>query len=138
MGFVHSYTLSITFCVPVYWIIFTIPSLDINNPYSNIQLVQYLKKRAASSCYYYCYYYKSLPITTNVVSSNSAHARCTRYNIIRSSLTCGRSVVFSGFSTNKTDRDDITEILLKVALNTIDLTPLLLHLLSYNRKQCQL
>ena len=36
---------------------------------------------------------------------------------------CGRSVVFSGgipvLSTNKTDRHDITEILLKVALNTI-------------------
>jgi hypothetical protein len=30
----------------------------------------------------------------------------------------------SGPSTNKTDRHDITEILLKVALNTITLTPL--------------
>jgi hypothetical protein len=28
------------------------------------------------------------------------------------------SEVFTGFSTNKTDRHDITEILLKVALNT--------------------
>ena len=48
-------------------------------------------------------------------------ARCTRYNIMWSSLsgTCSRSVVFSGSSTNKTDRHDITEILLKVALNTI-------------------
>jgi len=38
------------------------------------------------------------------------------------SVTCDRSVVFSGYSfssTNKTDRYDITEILLKVALNTI-------------------
>ena len=36
-------------------------------------------------------------------------------------VTCGRSVVFiSGSSTNKTDRHDITEILLKVALNTIN------------------
>jgi hypothetical protein len=36
------------------------------------------------------------------------------------------SVVFygySGFPTNKTDRHDITEILLKAALNTIALTP---------------
>ena len=36
------------------------------------------------------------------------------------SLICDRSVVFSGysgFSTNNTDRHDITEILLKVALN---------------------
>ena len=32
-------------------------------------------------------------------------------------MTCDRSVVFS---TNKTDRNDITEILLKVALNTIN------------------
>jgi len=30
------------------------------------------------------------------------------------------SVVFNGYSTNKTDRHDITEILLKVALNTIN------------------
>jgi hypothetical protein len=29
-------------------------------------------------------------------------------------------VVFSGYSTNKIDRHDITEILLKVALNTIN------------------
>ena len=34
-------------------------------------------------------------------------------------MTCVRSVVFSGFATNKTDRRDITEILLKAALNTI-------------------
>jgi len=36
-------------------------------------------------------------------------------------VTCGSSVVFSGTpvsSTNKTDRHDTTEILLKVALNT--------------------
>jgi hypothetical protein len=32
-------------------------------------------------------------------------------------VTCGKSVVFSA---NKTDRHDIFEILLKVALNTID------------------
>ena len=54
-------------------------------------------------------------------------ARCTRYNIMWWSLsvTCDSSVVFSGYSslvsfTNKTDRHDITEILLKVALNTIN------------------
>ena len=51
--------------------------------------------------------------------------RCTRYNIMWSSLsvTCNRSVVFSGYSfssTNKTDCHDITEILLKVVLNTIN------------------
>jgi hypothetical protein len=42
-----------------------------------------------------------------------------------------QSVIFSGTpvsSTNKTDRNDITEILLKVVLNTKILTPLLLLL----------
>jgi hypothetical protein len=34
-------------------------------------------------------------------------------------VTCDRSLVFSGSSTDKTDRHDITEILLKVVLNTI-------------------
>ena len=33
-----------------------------------------------------------------------------------------RSVIFSRYSTNKTDRHDITEPLLKVAINTITLT----------------
>ena len=32
------------------------------------------------------------------------------------------TLVFSGYSTNKSDRHDIAEILLKVALNTITLT----------------
>jgi hypothetical protein len=32
------------------------------------------------------------------------------------------SVVYHGLATNKTDRHDITEILLKVALNTINQT----------------
>ena len=37
-------------------------------------------------------------------------------------MSCDRSVVFSGYSaTNNTGRHDITEILLKVALNTISL-----------------
>ena len=64
-------------------------------------------------------------ITTNVISSNPAQARCTRYNTMWSSLsvTCGRSMVSS---TNKTDRHDITEIMLKVALNIIILTPSML------------
>jgi hypothetical protein len=45
--------------------------------------------------------------------------------VINLSLTCDRSVVFQAIpvsSTNKTDSDDITEILLKVALNTINQT----------------
>jgi hypothetical protein len=46
-------------------------------------------------------------------------------------VTCGRSVVFSGYSgssTNKNDSHDITEILLKVLLETI--SPRVDHLLS--------
>ena len=51
--------------------------------------------------------------------------RCTWYNIMWKVMlvTCCRSVVFSGVSSNnQTDRHDITEILLKVTLNTINQT----------------
>ena len=43
---------------------------------------------------------QSVPITTKVVSSNLAEARCTRYNNMLWSLSviCDRSVVFSGYS----------------------------------------
>jgi hypothetical protein len=37
-------------------------------------------------------------------------------------VTCSRPGFYLVSSTNKTDRHDITEILLKVALNTIALT----------------
>ena len=63
-----------------------------------------------------------LSALTNVVSSNRAYARCTRYNIMW--LAAGRwfspGIPFS--STNKTDRHGITEILLKIVLNTITIT----------------
>jgi len=44
---------------------------------------------------------QSVPITNNVVSSNSAYVRCTRYNIMwkRLSVTWGRSVVFFVYSS---------------------------------------
>jgi hypothetical protein len=44
--------------------------------------------------------WKSVPITTNVVSLNPTQTECTHYNIMWLSLsvTCGRSVVFSGYS----------------------------------------
>ena len=66
---------------------------------------------------------QSVPITTDVLSSNPAQGEV--YNIICDKvcqwLAAGRW--FSSgppvSSTNKTDRHDITEILLKVALNTI-------------------
>jgi hypothetical protein len=65
-----------------------------------------------------------VPITTNVVGSNTAQARCTPYNIMWSSLvvTWSRSVVYPDTpvsSIKKTDRHNIAEILLKVVLNTI-------------------
>jgi hypothetical protein len=62
---------------------------------------------------------QSVPTITNVVGLTRAQDEEYNSNL---SLTCGRSVVFSGSSTNKTDRHDITEILLKVALNTIKQT----------------
>ena len=63
-------------------------------------------------------------ITINVVSSNPAHARYTRYNICDKGcqwLAAGRwfSLGTPVSSTNKTDRHDIVEISLNVALSTI-------------------
>jgi len=68
---------------------------------------------------------QSVHITTKVVSSNHAHGveYSIQHYVIFLSVTCGKSSVFSAFSwNNKTDRHDIAEILLKVALNTITLT----------------
>ena len=62
----------------------------------------------------------SVPITTEVVSSNPAHGEvCSIQNYVSLSVTCNMSMVFS---TSKTDRHDITEILLKMALNTTTIT----------------
>jgi hypothetical protein len=60
---------------------------------------------------------QSVPITTDVVSSNLDQGEV--YNIMWSSLsvTCDRSVGFSGYFGFL--HHDITEILLKVVLNTI-------------------
>ena len=68
---------------------------------------------------------QSVPITTDVVSSNLIWARCTTLcDQVYQRLATGQW--FSSgplvFSTNKTDCHDITEILLKVALNTIKQT----------------
>ena len=65
---------------------------------------------------------------TNVVRSNpAAHGRFIRYNIMRKQcqwLATGRwiSPGTPVSSTNKTSRHDITEILLKMVINTITLT----------------
>jgi hypothetical protein len=63
---------------------------------------------------------ESMPITTKVVSLNPAYGEVylLQCYVIKLSVTCGRAVVFS---TNKTDGYNITEILLKVVLNTINL-----------------
>ena len=70
-----------------------------------------------------------MPITTEVARSNPAHGEV--YSIqhyVYNRLPAGR--LFSPdtpvSSTNKTDRADITEILLKMALNSIPLTPFFL------------
>jgi hypothetical protein len=59
------------------------------------------------------------------ISTAPSTAMVTLYNKM---LTSSRSVLFLGTSVpstkRKTDYQDITEILLKVALNTITLTPL--------------
>ena len=72
---------------------------------------------------------QSVPITTKVVSSNPAQARCTVHNITLCDIVCQWLSDDRWFSpgtlvssTNKTDRHDRTEILLKVALNTIALS----------------
>ena len=66
-----------------------------------------------------------MPITTNVVSSNHAQAMCTRYNI-KVCQWLSEDWWFSPgtpvSSTNKTDCHYITEILLKMAYNTLTLT----------------
>ena len=68
----------------------------------------------------------------NVVSSNPAHGEV--YSIQHYVIESFRSVVFNGYScspTSKTDRHDITDILLKVALNntlTLTLNPCKHHL----------
>jgi hypothetical protein len=70
---------------------------------------------------------QSVSITTNVVSSNPAQTRCTWYNITCDKV-CQWLTAGPWFSpctpvlANKIDRHDITEVLLKVALNTITLT----------------
>ena len=72
----------------------------------------------------FCTSMQSMPITTNVVSSNPVQAMCTPYSImcdkVCQRLTAGRwfSPCTPVSATNKTDCHDIAEILLKVALNT--------------------
>ena len=72
-----------------------------------------------------------VPITTKVVSSNYAHDEVysIQHYVIKFVSEFRQVGGFSPdifvSSTNKTYRHDITEILLKVALNTIMITPVL-------------
>jgi hypothetical protein len=63
---------------------------------------------------------QSVPITTDVVSSNLDQDKVYNITCVCQRLATGRwfSPGPPVSSTNKTDRCDITEILLKVALNT--------------------
>jgi hypothetical protein len=69
---------------------------------------------------------QSVPITTDVVSSNHAHGEVYSIQHYVIKFINHRSVVSRGTpvsSTNKTDCDDIAEILLTVALSIITLSP---------------
>ena len=72
----------------------------------------------------------SVPITTKVVSANPVHGEVYSMSPVLDTTLCDKvsQLLATGrwfstgsplFSTNKTGRHDITEILLKVALNTI-------------------
>jgi hypothetical protein len=72
---------------------------------------------------------QSVPINTKVVSSNPIHGKVysTQHYVIKFVSDLGQVWFSQVSSTNKTDRHDITEILLKVELNTINQTNLLMY-----------
>jgi hypothetical protein len=66
---------------------------------------------------------QSVPITTKVVSSNPVHGKVYSIQHYVIKFVCdlrqvGGSLSTQVYSINKTDRHEITEILLKVVLNT--------------------
>ena len=66
---------------------------------------------------------QSVPITTNAVSSRTSDVQQYVIKFVSDlRLVSGICLCTPVFSTNKTDCHDITEILLKVALNAITLT----------------
>ena len=82
-----------------------------------------------------------MPITTKVVSSNPIYGEVysIQHYVIKFCqwLATGRwfSPGTAVSSTNKTDLHDITEILLKVVLNTITLTPTNFIMMSQNNSR---
>jgi hypothetical protein len=77
----------------------------------------------------------TVPITSNVVSSNPSHVLDTTlcdevcWLHVAGGLSSQSTLVSS---TNKTDHPDITEILLKVVFKTITHNPLLLFVNSFS------
>ena len=72
---------------------------------------------------------QSVPINTKVVSSNPIHGEVysTQHYVIKFVSDLGEVWFSQVSSTNKTDCHNITEILLKVELNTINQTNLLMY-----------
>ena len=68
---------------------------------------------------------QSVSITTKVVSSNPAHGEVysIQHYVISLSVNCDFSQGTPVSSTNKIDKHNIIEILLKMALNTINHKP---------------
>ena len=64
------------------------------------------------SFFFLLYFFFRIPVKRGVLNT----ALCDKVL----SVTCDRTVVFSGHSTNNSDCHDIVEILLKVALNGIN------------------
>ena len=79
---------------------------------------------------------QSVAITTKVVSLNPAHAKVywIQHYVIKFIIdlwqVCGFLKVLPISSTNKTDRHDIAELLMKVVLSTITLTVYFLFLFN--------
>ena len=73
----------------------------------------------------YNYLMQSVPITTKFVISNTAHGELYSIQHVIKLVRVLRQLVscrYTGSTTNKTDHHDITDILLKLALNTTNQT----------------
>jgi hypothetical protein len=77
-----------------------------------------------------------MPITTNVLSPSPAHARCGRYNIMWPAAGRQFSLGTPVSSTNKTDRHNIAEMVLKVAVTDSGWCERLVHKAIGNNSGC--
>jgi hypothetical protein len=83
--------------------------------------------RQSSKVRFTTMYVQSVPVTTTIVSSNPVHGKVysVQHYVIKFVSDLRQVGGFQDtpfFSTNKTDRHNITELLLKVSLNTVTLT----------------